>query len=132
MIIWATRKRFHLIARGEDDSNVLEAFRLTGWGSMYSALMAIVDVMLCTRIDRFQLHAVACRCLAPHEVCLLSSLADLQRDRDEDANHGLAQLMGPSAGELVMPLLRTIVQGLDEHGLNLTRATPCAVSTAIH
>jgi hypothetical protein len=141
MIVWATRKRLHLLARGEDDSNVVQAFRLGGLQDLYTALMAIVDVLLCGVSTRIQLHSVSCPCLSPHETSLLNALAYLQHGRGADARRCMGDLMCAAAVRLVLPAMRAIVHDLNAQELRLTlievsSASPQPAgnrfSTAIH
>jgi hypothetical protein len=119
LIVWATRKRLHLLASGDDDSKVAQAFRLARLESAHGALMSIVDVLTCGASNRILLHAVACPCLSPHEVGLLNALAHLQSGRAGAAAHRLERIMGAAAARLVLPALLAIVAELDSRGLRV-------------
>ena len=140
MIVWATRKRLHLLACGADDSKVAEAFCLAGLEDLYTGLMSIVDVLLCGASSRIQLHELACPCLSRHEISLLNALAHLQNDRDEEARRCMGDLLCPAAVRLVLPAMCAIVGHLDAQALRLSLidTLPAAnvpldlSSTAIH
>ena len=119
LIVWATRKRLHLFASGTDDENAREAFRLGKLDELYAALMSIVDVLGCGAPNKIQLHAVACPCLAPHEIGLLDALAHLQAERSDLAYRRLAESVGSVAVRLVWPAMCSIVNELDERELRL-------------
>ena len=119
MIVWATRKRLHLRARGADDSNVAHAFHLAGLDELYAALMSIVDVLTCGVSRRIQLHGVACPCLDTHEVSLLNALAYLQRAQKLRAQACMAKFLGTPAVRLVLPAMHSVVRELDALALQL-------------
>lgn len=123
MIVWAVRRRLHLLGHGEDDGNVSTAFQLAGLDELYTALMSIVDVLLIGTVRKIQLHAVSCPCLAPHEIVLLDALASLQREQDEQARRRMGDLTCEPAVRLVFPAMRVIVRELDAQGLRLTRSS---------
>jgi hypothetical protein len=120
MIVWAARKRLHLLLRGESDANVAEVFALAGLDNLHQALMSILDLLLCGASNRVQVHAVACPCLSPHEISLLNALAHLQGGRPEDAARCMNQLFCETAARLVQPALFAIVESLDARDLLLT------------
>jgi hypothetical protein len=120
MIVWAVRKRLHLLARGDSERNVTDVFARAGFTELHSVLMSIVDLLLSGPSNRLQLHAVACPCLSPHEISLLNALAYRQRQRDADARRSLGELFCPGAARLVEPAVAAIVAELDERRLQLT------------
>jgi hypothetical protein len=92
MIVWATRKRLHLLAH----------------------------VLLCGSSRRIQLHAVSCPCLSPHEVSLLNALRLRQCGRIDDSRAALGELFCRAALGLVEPAVESMVAELDARGLRLT------------
>src|SRR5262245_34692846 len=120
MIVWAARKRMHLLASGESETNVIEVFGLAGLEGLHASLMGIVDVLLCGRASRIRLHRVACPSLSPHEISLLNALAYLQLERRTDAERCLRELFCAAAARLVQPALDAIVKALDDRNLRLT------------
>jgi hypothetical protein len=120
MIVWATRKRLHLLASGDSEDNVIEALGIAGFDELHACLMQILDVLLCGASNRIRLHAVACPWLSPHEVDLLNALAYLQRRDQAASQHCLRELCGPVAAPLVQPAVQAIVDDLDVRGLRLT------------
>lgn len=128
MIIWAMRKRLHLLAQGDSERNVTEVFAKAGFGNVHATLMSVLDVMLCGAPTRVQVHAVACPCLSPHEISLLNALAYRQRNRDEQARQSLSQLFCAAAVRLVEPAVAAIVEEFDARRLQLT-SIETAVST---
>lgn len=132
MIVWAVRKRLHLLSHGTDDSAVSRAFRTAGLTGLHGALMSIVDVLLCGASSRVQLHAVSCPCLAPHETSLLSALTHLQKDEHAAARWHMHDLMGPTAARLMLPCMHQIVRDLEAQGMHLDPAeTSGAVSESL-
>ena len=130
MIVWAVRKRLHLLSHGADDSEVAGAFRSAGLDELHAALMSIVDVLLCGVSNRIQIHAVSCPCLAPHETSLLSALAHLQDDDHGEAQRQIAELMCAAAVRLVMPCMRAIIRDLDARGMRLGSVESSNLSVA--
>lgn len=130
LIVWATRKRLHLLASGASEANVIEACGIGRFDALHAALMHIIDVLLCGASNRIQLHAVACPCLSPHEVSLLNALGYLQRRDQIESQRCLRSLFGDAAIRLVQPALRAIVNELDERGLQLTLVEEGCTSAA--
>jgi hypothetical protein len=120
MIVWAARKRLHLLSRGTSEACVIEVFGIAGFDALHASLMHVLDVLLCGASNRIQLHAVACPCLSPHEVSLLNALAFLQRQQTAESQRRLRALLGDAAMRLAQPALCAIVNELDERGLELT------------
>jgi hypothetical protein len=120
MIVWATRKRLHLLANGDSEVHVTEAFAKGGLTELHTALMSIVDVLLCGSSRRIQLHAVSCPCLSPHEVSLLNALSLRQLGRIDDSRAALGELFCRAALGLVEPAVESMVAELDARGLRLT------------
>src|SRR5262245_24802367 len=113
MIVWATRKRLHLLARGASEANVLDVFGRAGLDDLHDALMSILDVLLCGASSRVQLHAVACAGLAAHEIDLLNALAYRQRhDLPQSARH-LNRLLSATGARLAEPAVAAVVNELD-------------------
>jgi hypothetical protein len=120
LVVWAMRKRLHLLSQGESERNVTEIFARAGLAELHAGLMSIVDVLLCGPSMRIQQHAVACPYLAPHEVSLLNALAYRQLERIEDSRASLGELFGHTGLRLVEPAVASIVAELDARRLRLT------------
>lgn len=120
MIVWATRKRLHLLARGASEDNVLEVFGRAGLDDLHAALMVILDVLLCGASNRVQLHAVACAGLAAHEVDLLNALAYRQQHDLPRSERYLQRLLSATGARLAEPAVAAVVNELDAFGLRLT------------
>ena len=120
MIVWATRKRLHLLAQGDSELPVTEAFAKGGLTELHTALMSIVDVLLCGSSRRIQLHAVSCPCLSPHEISLLNALGFRQLGRIDDSRAALGELFCRAAIGIVEPAVEFLVAELDARRLRLT------------
>jgi hypothetical protein len=126
MVVWATRKRLHLLASGADDANAAQAFRMAGLAEPYAALMSVLDLLLCVGGCRIALHGVACARLAPHEVSLVNALAYLQAEDETRARRAFDTLAAGPAASCALPVLREIAVALREHGLTLAPLSPGA------
>lgn len=119
MIVWATRKRLHLLASGIGDENAREAFRLGKLDALYDALVSIVDVLSCGASGSVQLHGVSCPRLAPHEVGILDALAHLQAERPGLAYQRIVQVFGSVVARFVRQSMCAVVNELNERELLL-------------
>lgn len=120
MIVWAVRRRLHRVSRGVDDTEVAEAFGVAGLGSALASLMQIVDLLLCGASDRIHLHSVSCPSLAPHEACVLNSLAHLQHGGEAGARRSFGAFLGTAMFRLALPGLRGIADELTGRGFDLS------------
>lgn len=120
MIVWAIRKRLHLLACGASEEKVLEAFRRAGLVDMHAALMSIVNLLLCTPSRRVLLHDVACPGLLPYEISLLNAFAYRQRRDFPESQRCLYSLFCVTAAQLLQPAVTAVVNELDAGGLRLT------------
>jgi hypothetical protein len=128
MIVWATRKRLHMLAGGADDSHVARAFELANLEDLYDELMSVADVLACGQGRKIQLHAVSCPCLAPHEVAMIDTLAHLQGAQHAVAYATVSSFMGRPAARLVWPAMLAIAGDLAECAL---RVELCAPGSAV-
>jgi hypothetical protein len=140
MIVWAVRKRLHLLRNGSDDSDAARAFEIGGLDRLHASLMTVIDVLLCGSSSLLELHSVSCPCLAPHEVALLNAVAHLQHGRRDEANASLRALFCRPAIGLVLPAMLAIVRELEARDLRVLpvanplgpRSVAAALSTTIH
>jgi hypothetical protein len=120
MIVWAVRKRLHVLSGADcamDD--VLHVFHLASWGELYGALLAVADVLASAAARvRLQMHAVGCPCLARHEVHLLNALAYLQSARLDEAVLCLVECLPPSDVRLTLPHLQLIADALRKQAMS--------------
>lgn len=119
LIVWAVRKRLHLLRSGADDSDVARAFHLGGLDALHTSLMTVIDVLVCGSPKIIQLHEVSCPCLAPYEVALLNAFAHLQEGRADEAKVCMVELLCRPALGLVMPAMDAIVRELAAHELKV-------------
>lgn len=130
LLVWATRKRLHLLRHGDDESDVLTAFHKAGLDGARAGLISVVDVLLCGASNAMQLHAVSCPCLAPHEIALVDAIAHLQRDKSAAARQSLEPLLCAAAVRLVMPCLGAVAQALAANGMQVRAAHARALRNA--
>ena len=119
LVVWAMRKRLHLLRNGHDDSDVARAFALGRLDAVHAALMSLIDVLVCGSPKVIELHEVACPCLAPYEVALLNAIASLQNGRDAQAKNCIATLLCRPALDLVFPGVQVMVRELAARGLTI-------------
>jgi hypothetical protein len=124
MIVWAMRKRLHMLAGGADDSHVARAFELANLEDLYERLMAVANVLACGQWRKIQLHAVACPRLAPHEIGILDTLAHLQSSEHGVAYETVSSFMGRPAARLVWPEMLAIATDLAECALRVEVCAP--------
>lgn len=120
MVVWAARKRINALCgldAGTDD-DVLRVFHMASLGELYTALLAIVDILVGAGVQtRFALHAVSCPCLAPHEAYLLNALAHLQAGSREDAALCLCEVLPPAGARLAMQHVQKVADDMSARAL---------------